>query len=210
MAEEKEPLEIEGQRAPVIIEKDNPPKVSKKKKFSSLLLAGVIGGLVTACVGLGAYHFINTDKGFPVKDAQTVMQEQTTPKLKASETNKKKIYEIADASDSLNGFTVTVEGIQFRRDQTRLMVHLKNDGKSNISSLFAASAKLIDNDGHTYNADPFASWSAPQIPVGMDETVMLVFDPIRDTAGTLTFTVDNISNMKDAPWNVEISFDIPD
>jgi hypothetical protein len=209
MADEKKPLEIEGREAPVTIE-DNPPEKNKKNKFSSLILAGVIGGLVTACAGLGVYHFMNTDKGYPVKDAQVVMQEQTNPKLKAAKTNNKKIYEISDASDSMNGLTVSVEGIQFRRDQTRLMVHLKNDGKSNVSTVFAAAAKLVDDKGHTYNADPFASWSAPQIPVGMDETVMLVFDPIRDAAGTLTFTADNLTNTKDAPWNVEISFDIPE
>ena len=36
MSEEKEPLEIEGQKAPVIIGEDNPPKFSKKKKLLHL------------------------------------------------------------------------------------------------------------------------------------------------------------------------------
>ena len=188
----------------------SPLPAPKKNKFRDLVLAGVVGGLLTACVGFGIYHFASTDKGYPVQDAQTVMQETTNPKLKAASTNKKNVYEISDASDSMNGLTVSVTGIQFRRDQTRLFVHLKNEGKANVSAMLASSAKLVDNEGHQYAADPFSSWSGSQIPVGMDETVMRVFDPIRDEAGQLTLMVSDLMNMKDPSWNVEVDFNIPE
>lgn len=182
----------------------------KKNKFKDLLLAGVIGGLVTVCAGLGVYHFMFTDKGYPVRDAQTVMQETTNPKLKAASTDKKLVYEVSGASDTMNGLTMSIEGVQFRRDQTRLWVHFKNDGKNNVSSLSLASARIVDDAGHQYKADPFSGWAGNQIPVGMDETVMMVFDPIKDEAGNLSLMVDGFSNMKDPNWNMEINFKIPE
>lgn len=190
-------------------QQDNLPAPAKKRKFGSMFLAAVMGGLVTACAGLGAYHFMHTDKGYVVEDANVVMEQQTNPKLKASSTDKKSVYKIENATDTLNGLTFTVEGIQFRRDQTRLWVHVKNDGKNDVMSMLAANARIVDNKGHQYEADPFASWQGTEMPVGMDETVLLVFDPIRDEAGKLTFLVKDIMNMKDANWNAEIDFDIP-
>lgn len=184
----------------------HPPE---KNKLRSLVLAGVIGGLVTACVGLGIYRFAYTDQGYLVKDAQEVMQETTNPKLKASSTDNKSVYQISNASDTMNGLTLSIEGIQFRRDQTRLWVHLRNNGQRDVSAIALGSAKLVDDEGHQYSADPFAGWNAGQIPVGMDETVMLVFDPIRINAGKLSLSVDGFSNMKDPNWNEVIDFEIP-
>lgn len=113
-------------------------------------------------------------------------------------------------SDDTNNFVVTVEGIQYRRDETRVWVTVENRGTADVQFMAGAKARLLDQDGHVYKVNPFAGdhefWGA--VPAGGKLTGWMSFPPIPKGTKQLTFEVDSVFTMDKAPWKVAIPFDV--
>ena len=169
----------------------------------------VIALLILAAL---VYFFVfkgETDHGYKVEDSNKVIAAQEHPTLKAEKLDPMKVYTLNKAEDRLNNLTVAITKAQFRKDETRLWVHLKNDGSQKINMMPNVNATLIDNNGHSYKAHPFSGKTITGVAPGVDEDVMLTFDAIRADAKQIVFHLDMIFDMNTPAWQVTIPVEIP-
>ena len=73
----------------------------------------------------------------------------------------------------------------------------------------AVNSMLVDNNGHSYKVDSFASDNITALAPGTDEEIMLVFEPIRQDAKSLTYSLDSVFDMQTTPWTYRITVDLP-
>ena len=73
----------------------------------------------------------------------------------------------------------------------------------------ANNSFLTDDKGRTYKAEPFGGDQVTSSAPGSDEEVLLAFEPIREDAKSLTFTLDGAFDMKNTSWNYAVQFDLP-
>ena len=176
---------------------------SKLATVAIVALAGLLAFAGYSFFGNGGTRAGQTE------DANTYISAQQNPELKAEKLDPTKVYTLSKATDTLNGGSITIEKAQFRRDQTRLWMRFENKGGNKINMMPGATATLIDNNGHSYKADPFASQNITGIAPGASETVMLVFEPIRADASMVTFHMDMVFDMKNAAWQIMIPIQLP-
>lgn len=216
MAEEKEIMSLNDEQR-----KDSRPyeevdehtfvmeqRIAKPKNHSLGIVAGLVGLALTAgVIGYGAYNYMsNGTATYSSVPAAEVMQ---SPELKAKKLDPTQVYNLSEAKDSFGGMTITIKKAQFRQDATRLWLKVDNDSGVKINTMMSLSASLVDEDGHTYKADAFASDNVSSIAPDAHEEIMLVFEPIRADASHITFNLDNVMDMKKSAWNYSIGFDIP-
>lgn len=183
-------------------------EVSQRTTTIGAIIAFIILILLLLVVWNG-YKHVNPEAGYSTQPAQEVIHNHQNPTLKAEKLNPNVVYELSGASDELNKLKVSIQKVQFRKDQTRLWVKFENSGAETINMMPNANSKLVDNEGHQYKVDPFAGDQITSIASGVSEEAMLVFEPIRAEAKEMTFHLDSVFNMKQPAWNVSITVDIP-
>ncbi len=171
--------------------------------------AFMVGMAALVCLVGGALWMFFGRTSFPTEDANKVIEAHENYPMKAEKLDPTKAYTLSGASDSLNNGTISIEKIQFRRDGTRLWVKFVNRGSQKINMMPGANSTLVDNNGHSYKSDPFASNQINGIAPGATEEVMLVYEPIREDAKQITFHMDMIFDMKNAAWQVAIPVELP-
>lgn len=165
--------------------------------------------LVLALLYFG-YNYIKTDgTWFDSRPANEVIAERDFAETKSTKLDPTKAYDLKNAKDTLNGSSVSIERIQFRQDQTRLWVRLKNGGPNRIHMMPNVNALLVDNNGHQYKADPFSGDQITAIESGVDQEFMLAFEPVRADAKEITFNLDMVFDMKKPAWKIVIPVKIP-
>lgn len=156
---------------------------------------------------VGGYRYATTYvKSQP---AEQVMAEKNSPDLKSQKLDPARVYNLKEAKDSFNGLTLTITKAQFRQDSTRLWVKVDNDSGKKIHMMPNVNSSLVDNNGHTYKVDGFSGDSITYAAPNAHEEIMLVFDPIRADASSVTFNLDSVFDMKNSAWNYSIVFDLP-
>lgn len=169
----------------------------------------LVGMAALVCLVGGALWLFMGGTTFPTEDANKVIEAHENYPMKAEKLDPTKAYTLSGASDSLNNGTISIEKIQFRRDQTRLWVKFVNRGTQKINMMPGANSTLVDNNGYSYKVDAFASNPVNGIAPGATEEVMLVYEPIREEAKMITFHMDMIFDMKNAAWQVAIPVQLP-
>lgn len=177
--------------------------------LGGIFLAVIALLLVFAMFFMG-YRYVTTGTAtHSSEDANAVMQEQEAPALKTAKLNPQKVYALKGASDRLNNLEVSITKAQFRKDGTRLWIHVKNDGGQKISMMPTANATLVDNNGHSYKVDSFSGDQTTSVAPGTDEEIMLVFEPVRADAKEITFGLDGVFDMKHSAWSYNITVELP-
>lgn len=184
---------------------------SKEENHSVLgAIVAIIALLLVILLIYFGYNYIKTDgTGFDSRPANEVVAERDFAETKSQKLDPSKAYELKNAKDTLNGSSVSIERIQFRQDQTRLWVRLKNGGPNRIHMMPNVNALLVDNNGHQYKADPFSGDQITAIESGVDQEFMLAFEPVRADAKEITFNLDMVFDMKKPAWKIVIPVKIP-
>ncbi len=177
-----------------------------ERRSTGLFWGGMAALAVLVC---GAAYMLLGGNSFKTEDANKVIEAHQNYEMKAEKLDPTKVYSLSGAKDSLNKGSISIEKIQFRRDGTRLWIHVDNKGGNKINMMPGANSTLVDNNGHTYKADPFASQQVNGIAPGASEDIMLVYEPIRADAEMITFHLDMIFDMQNAAWQVAIPVALP-
>ena len=173
-------------------------------------IVAVIALLLVLLLLYFGYNYLKTDgTGFDSRPANEVIAEKDFAETKSQKLDPSKAYELKNAKDTLNGSSVSIERIQFRRDQTRLWVRLKNGGPNRIHMMPNVNAILVDNNGHQYKTDPFSGDQITAIESGVDQEFMLAFEPVRADAKEITFNLDMVFDLKKPAWKIVIPVKIP-
>lgn len=190
-------------------EKDEVEPADKQPRHRGMLMFAII--FIALLLGvLVCWHMRdNVHVGPAYDDAAEVMSERMSPDIKAKHLSPSHVYRLESATDSYHGMSVTVTRIQFRQDVTRLWVHIKNDSGRRISVIPATNSVLTDDKGRTYKAEAFSGDQMTAAAPGSDEEVLLAFEPVRNDAKSLTFTLDGVFDMKNTSWNYAVQFDLP-
>lgn len=174
------------------------------------IILGILALLLVLALLVGGYRYVTTGTGtHSSQPAEQVMAEKNSPDLKAQKLDPSRVYNLKEAKDSYNGLTLTITKAQFRQDATRLWVKVDNDSGQKIHMMPNVNSSLVDNNGHTYKADGFAGDSITYAAPNAHEEIMLVFEPVRADASSVTFNLDSVFDMKKAAWNYAINFDLP-
>ena len=185
----------------------------KKQPNSSGIIIGILSIIIAGLLLFIGWHHSGKENPKPLVppsvDASVVMDDKYSPSLKAKHLNPSKVYQLASTEDTLHGMTVAVTKIQFRQDATRLWVRVANNSGKTISMIPSANSKLVDNNGRTYKNDPFGGDRITSVSAGAHEEVLLVYEPIREDADSLTFSLDGVFGAKDVSWGYSVQFDIP-
>ena len=185
----------------------------EKPKNSNGVLATIMGILalllVVALMFMG-YRYVNTGTAtYDSSPAKEVIAEKENAPLKADKLDPARIYTLKDASDVNKNGELTIKQAQFRKDQTRLWIHVKNTGGNKINMMPSVNSMLVDNNGHSYKVDSFASDNITALAPGVDEDIMIAFEPIRSDAKSITYSLDSVFDMKNSPWSYSITVDLP-
>ena len=156
------------------------------------------------------YRYITTGTAtYSSEQAQDVISAQENPTLKAEKLDPQKVYTLKNSKDVLNNMEITIEKIQFRKDQTRLWLHLKNSGSQKINMMPNVNSTLVDNNGHSYKVDSFAGKQVNGVVPGTDEDIMLSFEPVMANAKSITYNLDGVFDLKNSSWQYSITVDLP-
>lgn len=217
MPEDKNENKLVPVREETIDQKDekvekNITEIREEKKSSSFV--GTIIGilcliLVVGMLFMGIRYLVTGSATHSSQPVSEVMEEQNNPALKAEKLDESRVYSLKNASDSAHNGSLTITKAQFRKDQTRIWIHMKNAGGQKINMMPAVNSMLVDNNGHSYKVDSFASDNITALAPGTDEEIMLVFEPIRQDAKSLTYLLDSVFDMQTTPWTYRITVDLP-
>ena len=168
-------------------------------------IVAIIALLLVLLLFYFGYNYIKTDgTGFDSRPANEVLAEKDSAGTKSQKTDPSKAYELKNAKDTLNGSSVSIDRIQFRQDQTRLWIHLKNGSPNRIHMMRNVNAILVEKNGHQYKTDPFSGDQITAIESGVDQEFMLAFEPVRADAKEITFNLDMVFDMKKPAWKIVI------
>ena len=185
---------------------------SNHKNTGGLLgiILGILALLLVIALLVGGYRYATTGTAtHSSQPAEQVMTEKNSPELKAQKLDPARVYNLKETKDSYQGLTLTITKAQFRQDATRLWVKIDNDSGKKIHMMPNVNASLVDNNGHTYKVDGFSGDSITYAAPNAHEEIMLVFEPIRADASSVTFNLDSVFDMKNSAWNYSIVFDLP-
>ena len=189
-------------------------KAEEPKKGNRVhgLIIGVLGLIIAGLLLFISWQYSQNENDSTLSqplDAKAVMNEKYAPPLKAKQLNPNKVYQLKSTADSFHGLTIAVTKVQFRQDATRLWVKIDNDSGKTISMIPSANSKLVDNNGRTYKNDPFGGDQVTSIAAGAHEELILVYEPTRENAESLIFSLDGVFDMKNTSWGYSVQFDIP-
>lgn len=195
---------------------DEQPPAKKSSNKIHYIIIFILSMIITG-MGLVLYHQAQNnvddtlveEETFRTMDAEQVLKEKYAPSLKAKKLNSSKVYQLRSTADSFNGLTVAVTKVQFRQDVTRLWVKVDNDSGQSISMIPATNSKLTDDNGHSYKVDPFGGDQITSIAPGTHEEILISFDPVRENASSLLFSLNSVFDMKHNSWNYSVEFEIP-
>ena len=204
--EEEEKYGIEPAREETESEETVSVVEVKEEKSGKAFMIGMAA--LTVLLG-GALWMFFGKSSFPTEDANKVIESHEVYETKASTLDPTKAYTLKNATDTLNSGSISIEKAQFRKDQTRLWIRFTNKGANKINMMPGANSTLVDDNGHTYKSDPFASQQVTGIAPGADEEVMLVYEPIRADAKMVTFHMDMVFDMQHAAWQISIPIQLP-
>ena len=183
-----------------------------KKESNSILatIMGILALLLVIALMFMGYRYVNTGTAtYDSTPAKEVMAEKDNAPLKADKLDPTRVYALKDASDANNHGELTIKKAQFRKDQTRLWIHVKNTGGQKINMMPSVNSMLVDNNGHSYKVDSFASDDITGLAPGTDEDIMIAFEPIREDAKSITYSLDSVFDMKKSAWSYSITVDLP-
>ena len=187
-------------------------RYTKDKSNNGLvaIILGILALLLVLAMLVGGYRYATTGSATHSSEpAAKVMAEKDSPALKANKLDTSRVYNLKEAKDSFNGMSITITKAQFRQDGTRLWLKMDNDSGKKIHMMPNVNATLVDNNGHSYKVDSFAGDSVTSVAPGAHEEVMIVFEPVRADASSVTFNLDSVFDMKNSAWNYAINFDLP-
>lgn len=182
---------------------------SSKSNLSGIIIAIISIIILIALLFFGYRYMTTGTASYSSESAQEVIQKQENPNLKAEKLDPQKVYALKNTSDVLNNMDIAITKAQFRKDQTRLWLHLKNSGSQKIHMMPNVNSVLVDNNGHSYKVDSFSGSQITSVAPGTDEDVMLVFEPIRADAKSITYNLDSVFDMKKPAWNYSITVNLP-
>lgn len=182
----------------------------KKDKNTSGIIIAILAIVILIGILFAGYRQITTGTvTYNTEKAQDVISEKENPTLKAEKLDPQKVYNLKDTSDVLNNMELTIKKAQFRKDQTRIWIHLKNSGGEKINMMPNVNSTLVDNNGHSYKVDSFAGDQVTSVAPGTDEDIMLVFEPIRADAKSITYNLDSVFDLKNTSWKYNITVNLP-
>ena len=187
-------------------------RYEKEKKSNGVLatIMGILALLLVIALMFMGYRYVNTGTAtYDSTPAKEVMAEKDNAPLKADKLDPSRVYTLKDASDVNNNGELTIKKAQFRKDQTRLWIHVKNTGGQKINMMPSVNSMLVDNNGHSYKVDSFASDNITALAPGVDEDIMIAFEPIRSDAKSITYSLDSVFDMKKSAWSYSITVDLP-
>lgn len=174
------------------------------------LILGIVSLVLAFALLFMGYRYLNNGTiTHDAKPAAEVMQERENPPLKAEKLDPTKVYTLKGSKDVLHNVEVSITKAQFRKDSTRLWVHLKNNGGNTVQMMPAVNSMIVDNNGHTYKIDSFGGDNITNLPAGADEDIMLTFAPIRSDAKQITYRLDGVFDMQNSSWHHDITVDLP-
>ena len=174
------------------------------------LILGIVSLVLAFALLFMGYRYLNNGTiTHDATPAAEVMQERENPPLKAEKLDPTKVYTLKGSKDVLHNVEVSITKAQFRKDATRLWVHLKNNGGNTVQMIPAVNSMIVDNNGHTYKIDSFGGDNITNLPAGADEDIMLTFAPIRSDAKQITYRLDGVFDMQNSSWHHDITVDLP-
>ena len=169
----------------------------------------LVGVLVLGCCigGLGAYYW-NTHGHLPGLGNATLVSEKEFTKKPPMKDMGDKIYKTS-AESYTRDLGVTVEGIQFKKEYSKVFLTVKNDGAKELQILSGVNqATLTDNAGQQYKCEPLETRNPASIMPGTTAKLELAFTPIPTEVTTLQLTLPRLFRMGEAPFDstVKIPF----